>query len=125
MLTHLLHPNTLQRLTDTQTYGGQYSVYEMLDTLTEGVFASDLASNVNSYRQNLQVEYVQMLTAAMGSEANGHNVRSAIFGQLRALAQAMETKIGSADFMALNGATRAHSHYIEYHLGKALAVTAQ
>ena len=125
VLTHLLHPNTLQRLTDTQTYGGQYSVYEMLDTLTEGVFASDLANNVNSYRQNLQVEYVQMLTAAMGSEANGHNVRSAIFGQLRALAQAMETKIGSADFMALNGATRAHSHYIEYHLDKALAVTAQ
>ena len=75
VLLHLLHANTLQRLTDTQTYGGEYSVIEMLKTLTDGIFAADLEEDVNSYRQNLQVEYVDMLVAAMSREANGHNIR--------------------------------------------------
>ena len=38
VLKHLLHPTTLQRLVDTQTYGGQYSVHEMLQTLSDGLF---------------------------------------------------------------------------------------
>ena len=75
VLKHLLHPTTLQRLVDTQTYGGQYSVHEMLQTLSDGLFAADLGGNVNSYRQNVQTEYVAMLQAAMESGDYGHNIR--------------------------------------------------
>ena len=48
VLSHLLHPTTLQRLVDTHRYGGRYSAHEMLQTLSDGLFASDLAGNVNS-----------------------------------------------------------------------------
>ena len=122
VLLHLLHANTLQRLTDTQTYGGEYSVIEMLKTLTDGIFAADLEEDVNSYRQNLQVEYVDMLVAAMSREANGHNIRAALFAQLLDLAEAIKSKIQGSDFASLNSATQAHSRYLEFILRKALAV---
>lgn len=122
VLRHLLHPNTLQRLTDTQTYGGEYSVIEMLETLTKGVFAADLDGNVNSYRQNLQVEFVNMVLAAMNLEANGHNIRSALFAQLLKLGEALRSKIQGSDFAALSAATQAHSRYLDFILRKALTV---
>ena len=122
VLLHLLHANTLQRLTDTQTYGGEYSVIEMLKTLTDGIFAADLEEDVNSYRQNLQVEYVDMLVAAMSREANGHNIRAALFAQLLELAEAIKSKIRGSDFASLSSATQAHSRYLEFILRKALAV---
>ena len=122
VLLHLLHANTLQRLTDTQTYGGEYSVIEMLKTLTDGIFAADLEEDVNSYRQNLQVEYVDMLVAAMSREANGHNIRAALFAQLLDLAEAIKSKIQGSDFASLSSATQAHSRYLEFILRKALAV---
>ena len=122
VLLHLLHANTLQRLTDTQTYGGEYSVIEMLKTLTDGIFAADLEEDVNSYRQNLQVEYVDMLVAAMSREANGHNIRAALFAQLLDLAEAIKSKIRGSDFASLSSATQAHSRYLEFILRKALAV---
>ena len=122
VLRHLVHPNTLQRLTDTQTYGGEYSVIEMLETLTDGVFAADMEGEVNSYRQNLQVEYVNMLVGAMNSKANGHNVRAAIFAQVLALADVLQAKVNGPDFTGLNAATRAHSQYLDFILRKALAV---
>ena len=122
VLLHLLHANTLQRLTDTQTYGGEYSVIEMLKTLTDGIFAADLEEDVNSYRQNLQVEYVDMLVAAMSREANGHNIRAALFAQLLDLAEAIKSKIQGSDFASFSSATQAHSRYLEFILRKALAV---
>jgi hypothetical protein len=122
VLRHLLHPNTLQRLTDTQTYGGEYSVIEMLETLTKGVFAADLDGNVNSYRQNLQVEFVNMVLAAMNLEANGHNIRSALFSQLLKLGEALQSKIQGSDFAALSAATQAHTRYLDFILRKALTV---
>jgi hypothetical protein len=42
----------------------------MLQTLSDGLFAADLAGNVNSYRQNVQIEYVGMLEAALGQQSN-------------------------------------------------------
>ena len=122
VLRHLLHPNTLQRLTDTQTYGGEYSVIEMLNTLTDGIFAADLEGDVNSYRQNLQVEYVDMLVVAMNREANGHNIRSALFAQLLDLAEALQSKIQGSDFAGLSAASQAHSQYLDFILRKALTV---
>ena len=94
----------------------------MLETLTGGVFAADMEGEVNSYRQNLQVEYVNMLVGAMNSKANGHNVRAAIFAQVLALADVLQAKVNGPDFTGLNAATRAHSQYLDFILRKALAV---
>jgi hypothetical protein len=61
VLDHLLHPVVLKRLTDSRLYGNEYSVANELVDLTDAVFAADLDQNVNTFRQNLQVEYVQRL----------------------------------------------------------------
>ena len=74
----------------------------MLKTLTDGIFAADLEEDVNSYRQNLQVEYVDMLVAAMSRETNGHNIRAALFAQLLDLAEAIKSKIQGSDFLILS-----------------------
>ena len=122
VLSHLLHPTTLQRLVDTQRYGGQYSAHEMLQTLSDGLFAADLAGNVNSYRQNVQIEYVGMLEAAMASDKYSHNIKAAMYAQLRQLSDSLAAKIGANGYAMLNDATQAHANYLDFTLRKALAV---
>jgi hypothetical protein len=60
-LSHLLHPATLQRMTNSRLYGNQYSVADLLSDLNTAIFAADLKTNVNVYRQGLQSEYVKLL----------------------------------------------------------------
>jgi hypothetical protein len=57
----MLHPYTLQRITNSRLYGNQYSVADMLNDLNAGIFSADLKTNVNVYRQGLQTAYVKML----------------------------------------------------------------
>ena len=122
VLSHLLHPTTLQRLVDTRRYGGRYSAHEMLQTLSDGLFAADLAGNVNSYRQNVQIEYVGMLEAALASSEYSHNIKAAIYAQLRQLSDSLAGKIGAKGYVMLNAATQAHTNYLDFTLRKALAV---
>ncbi|MFC3121983.1 zinc-dependent metalloprotease [Agaribacter flavus] len=68
VLDHLLHPNVTMRLTDTALYGNEYSVDAMLSDLTDGIFKEDAKSIVNSYRRNLQIEYLNRLLAMSGLE---------------------------------------------------------
>ncbi len=60
-LNHLLHQNTLQRIVDTEIYGNEYELSTVLGDLTNAIFKSDIAGNVNSFRQNLQLAYTQKL----------------------------------------------------------------
>jgi hypothetical protein len=61
ILRHLLHPNTTQRITDSELYGNKYPLSEMMNDLNNAIFKADIYGNVNSFRQNLQVEYTNML----------------------------------------------------------------
>jgi len=61
VLRHLLHPNTTQRITDSELYGNKYSLSEMMNDLNNAIFISDIYGNINSFRQNLQIEYTNML----------------------------------------------------------------
>jgi hypothetical protein len=60
-LSHILHPTTLQRITNTRLYGNQYSVADVMGDLTKGIFSADMAGKVNVYRQYLQTQYVKTL----------------------------------------------------------------
>jgi hypothetical protein len=60
-IQHLLHPVTMKRLSDSALYGNTYSPTEMVSDLTDAVFKDDLKTSVNSFRQNLQVNYTQAL----------------------------------------------------------------
>ncbi len=61
VLNHLLHPNTLQRITDSELYGNEYSLASFMTDLNNAIFKADIYGNVNSFRQNLQIEYTNML----------------------------------------------------------------
>jgi hypothetical protein len=122
VLDHLLHPNTLQRLTDSQVYGGQFTTYEMLQTLTDGIFAADLAGEVNSYRQNLQTEYVQALIAALTKNEISHPVKAIVYAQVKALGDKLSAKMVAPRFRDFSGVTQAHTAYLDFVLRKALTI---
>ena len=94
----------------------------MLQSLSDGLFAADLGGNVNSYRQNVQTEYVAMLQAAMESGDYGHNSTAAIYAQLRYLSQLLAAKIKAQGHTKLDDATQAHTAYLDFNLRKALVV---
>ena len=60
-LSHLLHPNTLQRILDSQQYGNMYSLTEFMSDLNDAMFEEDKNENINTFRQNLQATYVSRL----------------------------------------------------------------
>jgi hypothetical protein len=68
-LDHLMNPVVLKRLTDTRLYGNQYPVAAMMTDLTDAIFEADLRSDVNTFRQALQLEYVGRLAAMAGGDA--------------------------------------------------------
>jgi hypothetical protein len=68
VLDHIMHPNVTMRLTDTALYGNTFTLETMMARLTDSMFKVDIKKNVNSYRRNLQVEYVERLIAMSGLE---------------------------------------------------------
>lgn len=62
VLMHILHPNTLQRITDSKLYGNTYDIGEMFRDLSAAIFQTDLNTDVNTHRQNLQILYVEYLS---------------------------------------------------------------
>ncbi|MGB8191268.1 MAG: zinc-dependent metalloprotease [Chitinophagaceae bacterium] len=67
-LSHILHPSTLQRITNSRLYGNQYSVADVMSDLTKGIFSADLQGKVNVYRQYLQTQYVKNMAAIAGTQ---------------------------------------------------------
>lgn len=63
VLNHILHYNTLQRITDSELYGNTYTLSTFMTDLNNAIFKADIYGNVNSFRQNLQMEYTKMLVS--------------------------------------------------------------
>lgn len=60
-LAHILHPVTMQRITNSRMYGNTYSLVAVMSDLTKGIFDADAKGSVNVYRQYLQTAYVKNL----------------------------------------------------------------
>ena len=114
-LGHLLHQNTLKRITDSRTYGNEYNVAEMVSDLTGAIFNADARGNVNTFRQNLQVDYVNRLIAILNSDNHDHIAKSAVLYNLQNVRSMMDNK-GN-----VNSETRAHTAHIKLLIDKALA----
>lgn len=71
LLDHMMHPSVLARLTDARRYGGQYPVATYMAELANVIFDADKVGPVNTYRQNLQIEYVNRLIAAVSGAGGG------------------------------------------------------
>jgi hypothetical protein len=61
ILQHILHPNTLQRMLDSELYGNQYKLTTFMNDLNDIMFKEDINGKINSFRQNLQLAYVSTL----------------------------------------------------------------
>ena len=53
VLDHVLSPWTLYRISDTELYGNDYSVNEVLNDLTKSIFTGDVDNSVSSIRLSL------------------------------------------------------------------------
>jgi hypothetical protein len=75
VLAHLLHPNTLQRILDSELYGNQYPLDSFMAELNKTMLSSDVKGNINTFRQNLQLTYVKRLIDMIkGSKASRFNM---------------------------------------------------
>lgn len=115
-LSHILHPSTLQRITNSRLYGNQYSVAEVLNDLTTGIFSGDLKANVNVYRQYLQTSYVKGLLS-MQDPKNQMFDDIAKAGALNTVRK-IKTLLSSA--LSTNEETKAHRANIVYLINYAL-----
>jgi hypothetical protein len=60
-LAHILHPSTLQRITNTTSYGNEYPLAEVFADLNKAIFNADISSKVLAHRQYLQTAYTKQL----------------------------------------------------------------
>ncbi|MDX1562388.1 MAG: zinc-dependent metalloprotease, partial [Gammaproteobacteria bacterium] len=117
ILSHLLHERVLARLTDTRIYGNEYSVAEMLTDLTDAIFAADLDGDVNTFRQNLQLDYVERLIRIVNTSGEGaydHVARSMALDRLRWIEDEL------ANNRRGNAETRAHREHVLYRIYRGL-----
>ncbi len=83
VLSQLLHPNVLKRISDTSLYGNEYSLNEVLSDLTSAIFTKE-----STLSHNVQVEYVKRLSAITGlakSSKYDNLAKAAALGQLQAI----------------------------------------
>jgi hypothetical protein len=116
ILNHLLHPVVLTRMVDTRLYGNEYSVTEMMGDLTDAVFAADARGNVNTFRQNLQLEYVRRLATIVTAQSSPYDyvAQSAALQNLRRIERMLAGKAGT------NAETQAHTAHVLFQIRKAL-----
>ena len=115
VLKHLLHPNTLQRITDSELYGNKYTLSAFMTDLNSAIFKSDIYSNVNSFRQNLQLEYTNMLIDMLTGKQNSkftYNSKSMALYNLKAI-RTMAAPSG-------NIASRAHKQHLRTRIDNAI-----
>jgi hypothetical protein len=75
VLAHLMHPNTLQRMTNSALYGNKYKLSTYMTDLNNMMFKPDVYGSINSFRQNLQAVYVKRLISMVtGRTANRFTV---------------------------------------------------
>ena len=115
VLDHVLHPNVTMRITDTALFGNEYTLDRMMRDLTNGMFSADIKSNVNTYRQQLQVEYVERLIAASGLESDSSYdtiSQATAASELRHIANLVDNSRG-------DNASKIHKRYLEDRIGRA------
>lgn len=115
VLNHLLHPVTMKRMTDSRTYGNRYPVADVVSDLTGFIFNADARGNVNTFRQNLQINYVNRLIGIVDGNSHDTVAKSASLYNLQNIRRMMDNKGGS-----INTETRAHTEHVKLLIDKAL-----
>lgn len=106
-LNHLLHENVLQRITDSQLYGNTYTLDEVMMDLTNAIFQADLKSKVNTFRQNLQIMYVEQLATFIDPKSKYDNVSKSM-----ALSELKRIDLQMASAVSADPLTKAHREHV-------------
>lgn len=61
VLSQILNPQVMRRMTNSELYGNEYSAAEVVQDLNDAIFGNDLMGVTNTYRRNLQIAYTQRL----------------------------------------------------------------
>lgn len=115
VLNQLLHYNTLQRISDSELYGNQYALSSVMKDLNDAIFKADIYGNVNSFRQNLQIEYTNSLIEILvgkQSDKYTNNSKSMALYNLNAI-RTMASPSGDI-------ASRAHKQHLRTLIDNAL-----
>ncbi|NRD22484.1 zinc-dependent metalloprotease [Winogradskyella litoriviva] len=115
VLRHLLHRNTLQRITDSELYGNDYSLSKFMTDLNTSIFKADIFGNVNSFRQNLQLAYTNMLIEMLIGKQNGRYTNNAKSMALYNLKQIRNMAAPSG-----NVSSKAHKQHLRTLIDNAL-----
>ena len=117
VLDHLLHPVVLKRIVDTELYGNQYVLSDVMQDLSAAIFAADMDSTVNGFRRHLQSDYVTRLGAmATGAAKSSYDSSAQAMALYELLALQDRLKKRSApDTM-----TRAHTQHLLFMIAQSL-----
>lgn len=117
-LSHILHPATLQRITNSRLYGNSYSAANVLSDLQKGIFDADNGTNVNVYRQYLQTAFVEKLGSIVNSKTENYDdvAKAAALNTLKKI----KTQVATA--VSTNEESRAHRSNLVFLINKALEV---
>ncbi|MFY0625154.1 MAG: zinc-dependent metalloprotease [Reichenbachiella sp.] len=114
VLTQILHKNTLQRISDSELYGNKYVLSEYMINLNNAIFKADTYKNVNTKRQNLQIEYTKMLIDIIGEKSGYMNsTKSMALYNLKSIRKIAASTSG-------NVATKAHRQHLKLLIDDAL-----
>lgn len=114
ILSHILHVNTLQRISDSELYGNKYSLAEYMADLNNAIFKADAYKTVNSFRQNLQIEYVKRLIGIMDAKSAYTNMaKSMALYNIKAIRKMASSAYGDT-------ASKAHRQHIAFLIDNAL-----
>jgi len=106
ILGHLLHSRVQTRILDSALYGNEYALADMMSDLTDAVFKADAETAVNSFRQNLQVEYVQRLAKILTTNTYGYPSQSIALHNLKNIETTLKNK------KTTDASTEAHTGYV-------------
>ncbi|WP_425325600.1 zinc-dependent metalloprotease [Planctobacterium marinum] len=115
VLSHIMHKNTVERIVDTELYGNEYPLEVVFADLTDAIFEDDSKGSVNSFRQNLQVAYVNRLLNMSGLEAKSAYptfAQAVATYELEQIEDALNTSRGDK-------ATKIHRNFLQRRINSA------
>lgn len=112
VLNHLLHPVVLERMTDSQLYGNEYTPTAMIRDLTEAIYGGDLRGNPNAFRRNIQIAYLEQLMMMIDNPTLDASARAAALAGVENVRGRLGF-LGGALELGLSAETKAHRAQIK------------
>ena len=116
VLAHIMHPNTLQRISNSELYGNDYKLSSFMSDINNIMFKPDVYGSINSFRQNLQAVYTKRLIVMISGKASS---RFTVAAKSMAIYNLKNIKIwvsnGKGDL-----ATKAHKNHLKILITNAM-----